>query len=95
MILYEDQQSQLIWTPEISQILDHQTDSIHQLICGPQHNTVENFLVCVHSVMMNLTLKRLEFRGQVEWGEHPGWGGGVGCGTVVGWIGGQGMEYGV
>jgi hypothetical protein len=30
--LYEEQQSQLTWTPEISQILNHQTDSIHQLI---------------------------------------------------------------
>jgi hypothetical protein len=28
----EDQQSQLIWTPEISQTLDHHTGSIHQLI---------------------------------------------------------------
>ena len=26
-----------IWTPEISQTLDHQTDSIHQLIGGFQH----------------------------------------------------------
>jgi hypothetical protein len=31
-ILKEDQQSQLIWTPKISQTLDHQTDSIQQLI---------------------------------------------------------------
>jgi hypothetical protein len=30
--LYEDQQSQLIWTPEISQTLDHQSGNIHQLI---------------------------------------------------------------
>jgi hypothetical protein len=35
--LSEDQQSQLTWFPEISQTLDHQTDSIHQLILGPQH----------------------------------------------------------
>jgi hypothetical protein len=28
----EDKQSQLIWTPEISQTLDNQPDSIHQLI---------------------------------------------------------------
>ena len=33
----EDQQSQLIWTSEISQTLDHQRDSIHQLIWGHQH----------------------------------------------------------
>jgi hypothetical protein len=30
--LYENQQSQLIWTPKIYQSVDHQTDSIHQLI---------------------------------------------------------------
>ena len=29
-------ESQLIWTPEISQTLNHQIDSIHQLIRGPQ-----------------------------------------------------------
>jgi hypothetical protein len=32
MTLYEDQWSQLIWTSEISQTLDHQPGSIHQLI---------------------------------------------------------------
>jgi hypothetical protein len=31
-ILWGDQQSQLIWTPKISQTLEHQTGSIHQLI---------------------------------------------------------------
>jgi hypothetical protein len=35
--LYEDQQSQLTWTPKISQTLSHQPGSIHQLIWGPQH----------------------------------------------------------
>jgi hypothetical protein len=44
-----------------------------------------------------------KFRGQVgeigDWG-HPcrdgvGWEGGVGCGADGGWMGGQGMEYGV
>jgi hypothetical protein len=30
--LYKDQQSQLTWTSEISQTLDHQPGSIHQLI---------------------------------------------------------------
>jgi hypothetical protein len=30
--LQEDQQSQLTWTPKISQTLDHQPGSIHQLI---------------------------------------------------------------
>jgi hypothetical protein len=36
-ILKEYQESQLIWTPKISQTLDYQTDSIYQLRCGPQH----------------------------------------------------------
>jgi hypothetical protein len=30
-----DQQSQLIWTSKISETLDHQPDSIHQLTRGP------------------------------------------------------------
>ena len=33
----QDQQSQSIWTPDISQTLDHQADSIYQLIWGPQY----------------------------------------------------------
>jgi hypothetical protein len=32
MTLKEDQQSQLTWTPEISQTMDDQPGSIHQLI---------------------------------------------------------------
>jgi hypothetical protein len=36
-ILKEDQQSQLNWTPEISQTLVHQGGNIQQLIWGPQH----------------------------------------------------------
>jgi hypothetical protein len=66
--------------------------------------TVEDFLVCVHSEMMHLTLKRLEAPGSLEvecgrgW-DHPhgdgvGWGGDVGCGAVGGWMG-RGGEYGV
>ena len=35
VILEENQQSQSIWTPEISQTLGHQTDSIHQLMWDP------------------------------------------------------------
>jgi hypothetical protein len=31
-----EQQTQFIWTQEISQTLDHQPSSIHQLIWGPQ-----------------------------------------------------------
>jgi hypothetical protein len=47
--------------------------------------------------MMYLTLKRLEAPGglEVRWGggwdihvETGGWGGGVGCGTVIGQMGG-------
>ena len=38
-----------------------------------------------------------EFRGQVGWGHPRGdgvrWGRGVGCGSVKGWLGEQGMEY--
>jgi hypothetical protein len=37
VILLEVQQSQLTWTTEISQILEHWPGSIHQLIWGPQH----------------------------------------------------------
>ena len=43
--MYEDQQSQLIWIPEISQTLNHQTDSIHQVIGGPQHTYSRGLLV--------------------------------------------------
>jgi hypothetical protein len=45
--------------------------------------------------MKHLTLKKLEAsgsRGQVGWGdihvETGGWGGGMGCGAVRGWMGG-------
>jgi hypothetical protein len=51
----------------------------------------------LHSEMMHLTFKRLMVPGSLEvrwggvWG-HPsedevGWGGGVGCGAVRGWMG--------
>jgi hypothetical protein len=30
--LKEDQQCQFIWTPEVSQILDHQPGNIHKLL---------------------------------------------------------------
>jgi hypothetical protein len=36
-ILLEDQESQLIWTPEVCQTLENWSDSIHQLIWGLQH----------------------------------------------------------
>ena len=71
---------------------------------APNIHTVEDFQICVHSEMMNLTLKRLEAPenlgvrlGGREWG-YPcgdmGWGGSMGCETVGGWMGG-GIKYGV
>lgn len=51
--------------------------------------------MCVHSEIMDLTLK--VFRGQVGWGwGHPngdgvGWGGHVGCRADRGWI--EGWEW--
>ena len=33
----EDQQSQLTWTPEVSQTMSHQRGSIHELVPGPRH----------------------------------------------------------
>jgi hypothetical protein len=35
--LSEDQQSQLTWTPQSTQRLNHQPKSIHELVCGPWH----------------------------------------------------------
>jgi hypothetical protein len=57
--------------------LDHQTDSIHQLIGGPQHIYSEEWRICVQSEKMHLTRKRLEAPGSLEvwWGR---WGVGVG-----------------
>jgi hypothetical protein len=56
--------------------------------------------------MMHLTLKRLDAPGssKVKWGggggedilvETVGQGGGMGCGTVRGWLGTEGIKYGV
>ena len=53
---------------------------------------------------MHLTLKRLMAPRSLEvrWGGvgdihvvTVGWGGGVGCGENRGWMGGEGIEYGV
>jgi hypothetical protein len=38
--LLADQQSQITWTPEISQTLDYQSSSMHQLILCPQHISI-------------------------------------------------------
>jgi hypothetical protein len=58
--------------------------------------TVEDFRVCVHSEIIHLALKRLEAPGSLEirwssdWGhahgDGVGWGRGVGCGAVKGWM---------
>jgi hypothetical protein len=76
--------SNLNWTPEISQTLDHQTAHTSWYE-APNTYTAEDFWVCVHSEMMHLTLKRLEDPGSLE----VRWGGGVGGGIQVamGWGG--------
>ena len=72
----EDHQSQLIWTSEISQTLDHQTDSIHRLIWGPEH-TYKKRLPGLHLFRDDApnsqdTGGSREFRDQEEWGwGHP------------------------
>jgi hypothetical protein len=71
-ILLEDQQSQLIWSPEISQTLAHQPDNIHQLIWGPQHIYSRRLpgLCLFRDDALNSqeTGGPREFKGQVGWG---------------------------
>jgi hypothetical protein len=45
--------------PKIFQTLNHQTGSIHQLICGAQHVYSRGLLGLCPSEKMHLTLKRL------------------------------------
>jgi hypothetical protein len=84
--------------PKISQTLDHQTGSIHRLIWGPQH-TYNRGLPGLCSFRNDAPSPQetggpREFRGQVGWGvgnihlETGVWGGGMGCGTVRGLMGG-------
>jgi hypothetical protein len=72
--LWKDQQSQLTWTLKISQTLDHQPGSIHQLIWGPQH-IYSKELPGLHSVREDppnpQEMKALG-RGEVWW--TGGWG---------------------
>ena len=78
--------------PKTFQTLDHQTDSIHQLIWGPQHTYRRGLPGLCRLEMIHLTLKRLEALGslEVKWvgcgsiHVEMGWGGGMGCGTVRG-----------
>ena len=71
-ILWEDHQSQLIWTPEISQTLDHRTDSIYQLIWGPQYmynrGLLDLFSFRDDAPNSQETGGLREFRDQVGWG---------------------------
>jgi hypothetical protein len=74
--LQEDQQCQLTWTPEISQTLDHQPGSIHQLIWAPQHIYSRGLpgldLVREEASDPQETGGPREFRGLVGWGwGHP------------------------
>jgi hypothetical protein len=62
----------MIWTPEISQTLDHQTDSIYQLICALQHTYCRG-LPCLFSFRDDVpnpqeTGGPREFKGRVGWG---------------------------
>jgi hypothetical protein len=45
--------------------------------------------------MMHRTLKRLEAPENLMVRWHGGWAGGMGCGTVGGWIRGRRIKYGV
>ena len=86
MTLQEDQQSQFIYTLEISQTLDHQTDSIHQLIWGSQYTYSRRLpgLCSFRYDAPNLqeTGDPREFRGQVGWGVRTStWR--EGCGEYV------------
>jgi hypothetical protein len=84
--LEEGQQSQLIWTPEIPQTLDHQTDSIHQMIWGPQHTHRRGLPVLC-------SFRDDEPNPQKTGGprEFRGWGWGGGVGTSM-WGQGSGEE---
>ena len=98
----EGKQSQLTWTPEITQI--HQPGSIHQLIWGPQ-NTYSRGLLGLELVREDMpNLQEIGSPGSLEvwWGVVGGWGdpcgdrrqsGGIGYGIVRGWSG-RGIKYG-
>ena len=82
MTLYEDQQSELTWTPEIPQTLDHQSGSIHQLIRCSQH-IYKRGLLGLGSVREDAPNSQ-ETGGSLM-GCGRGEGGGMGWGTVRGW----------
>jgi hypothetical protein len=63
--------SQLIWTPKISQTLDHQTGNIYQLIWGPQHTYSRGLLYDAPNPQE--TGGPREFRGQVGWKGTSTW----------------------
>jgi hypothetical protein len=69
---HEDQQSQLTWTPKISQTLNQQPGSIHQLIWGPQH-IYSRGLPGLGSVREDAPYIQ-ETRSPREWSGLVGWG---------------------
>jgi hypothetical protein len=87
-------QSQLIWTPKITETQDYQTDSIQQVIWGPQQ-TYSKRLLCLCSFRDD-ALNSQETGGPREFIGKVGWvvgastwrqglcGGGVGCGGAKG-----------
>jgi hypothetical protein len=78
--LYEDQQSQLTWTPEISQTLGHSPGSVYHLIRAPHLPNTYTEEVWTQSEKMDLTLKRLE--NSRQWGGLVGWGFRVGYNLI-------------
>ena len=55
----EDQQSQLIRTPEISQILSYQSGRIHELVPAPLHIYIRGQSGLASGKKTHLTIKRL------------------------------------
>jgi hypothetical protein len=68
-----------IWTPKISQTLDLQTDSIHQLIWGPQH-IYSRELPGLGSVRDDAPNPQ-ETGGPRKFRDQVGWGWGHSCGV--------------
>jgi hypothetical protein len=91
-LLQKNRQSQLTWSPEISQKLDHQPDSIQQLIWGLQH-IYSRGLPGLGSSREDApnpqeTGDPREFRGLVSCGQ---WGVGTSYGDMEKWVQGEGM----
>ena len=63
---YEEQQSQLTWTPEISHTMSYQPGNIHRLVEGPVTYIAEDCLVLPQWEKTHHILKRLEVPGRME-----------------------------